>query len=122
MKPVILSCRRFTMKKLPLLISVPHAGLLIPPEAEPYCILARDDIVVDGDEGAAVIYDIEGMVESWHTTNIARPIVDLNQAAGDRSQDGVVKTHTIWGARVFNQFPDDVLIAHLLEKYYYPYH
>ena len=39
--------------RLPILLSVPHAGLRVPAEAEPYCCLARDEIIADGDEGAA---------------------------------------------------------------------
>ena len=110
------------MNKLPLLISVPHAGLIVPREVEKICILSNDDIVVDGDEGAAVIYAISEHVESYHSSSIARAIVDLNRAEDDRRQDGVVKTHTIWGARAYSHFPDEELIQLLLKKYYHPYH
>ena len=37
---------------MPLLISVPHAGLTVPPEAKPYCALTRQQIIEDGDQGA----------------------------------------------------------------------
>ena len=42
--------------KLPLLLSVPHAGLQVPPEAASYCVLTPRQIEEDGDEGAAEIY------------------------------------------------------------------
>ena len=45
--------------KLPLLMSVPHAGLMVPPEAQPYCGLALEEIVTDGDEGAAEVYAVQ---------------------------------------------------------------
>jgi formiminoglutamase len=44
---------------LPILLSVPHAGLRVPPEAKPYSRLKRAEIVADGDEGAAEIYDLK---------------------------------------------------------------
>ncbi len=110
------------MHKLPLLISVPHAGLIVPHEVEEVCILSHEDIVIDGDEGAAVIYAISEHVESYHSSPIARAIVDLNRAEDDFRQDGVIKTHTIWGARVYSRFPDERMIKLLLKKYYHPYH
>ena len=68
---------------LPLLLSVPHAGLAVPPEAEPYCVLSEREIVEDGDEGAAEIYDLESAVVAFHTTDIARAIVDMNRPEDD---------------------------------------
>ena len=73
---------------LPLLISVPHAGLRVPPEAERFCKLTETEIAKDGDEGAAEIYTIESEVECYVTTDIARAIVDLNRAEDDRRKDG----------------------------------
>lgn len=108
--------------KLPLLISVPHAGVDVPQLAAPYCILTLGDIVADSDEGAAEIYTIEDEVEAFITTSVARAIVDLNRAEDDRRKDGVVKTHTCWDVPVYEPFPPDVVIESLLETYYRPYH
>ena len=87
--------------KLPLLVSVPHAGIRVPEEAEPYCILTSEQIVEDGDVGAAEIYTLEPEVEAYVTTQIARAIVDLNRAEDDRRADGVVKTHTCWNIQFY---------------------
>ena len=38
---------------LPLLLSVPHAGLTVPSQVENLCLLTKKEIVEDGDEGAA---------------------------------------------------------------------
>lgn len=107
---------------LPFLISLPHAGVQIPPEIAAQCCLTQDEIVQDGDEGASVIYDIQGEVETFVTTPIARAIIDLNRKTDDRRADGVVKTHTCWNVPVYTKFPDENTIQDILRKYYHPYH
>jgi formiminoglutamase len=108
--------------KLPFLLSVPHAGWRIPPEAESYCVLSAKQVEEDGDLGAREIYDLESEVVAYLTTDIARAIVDLNRAEDDRRSDGVIKTHTCWGIPVYREpLPEDVIRA-LLDRYYHPYH
>lgn len=108
--------------KLPLLASVPHGGVRVPPEAAPYCRLTEDDVRRDGDECASEIYAISTEVEAFVSTEIARAIVDLNRAVDDRRPDGVVKTHTCLDVPVYEPFPPDHVIDGLLESYYHPYH
>lgn len=107
---------------LPLLISVPHTGLRVPPEVKGLCTLTERQIIEDGDEGAAEIYSIQEEVVSFVTTDIARAIVDLNRAEDDRQADGVVKTHTIWEVPVYCEPLSDELVETLLAKYHRPYH
>ena len=107
---------------LPLLLSVPHAGLRIPAEAAPYCRLTRDEIIADGDEGAREIFHLEQHVASFVTSDVARAIVDFNRSETDRGADGVVKTHTCWGVAVYREFPPSDVIEQLLDRYYRPYH
>lgn len=107
---------------LPILLSVPHAGWRVPPEAQPYCQLTEAEILHDGDEGAAEIYDLAQHVAEFVTTDVARAIVDLNRAEDDRRPDGVVKTHTCWNAPVYREFPSPEIVATLLDRYYRPYH
>jgi N-formylglutamate deformylase len=107
--------------KLPLLLSVPHAGLRVPAEAESYCALTPREIAADGDEGAAEIYALESQVVAFHTTDVARAIVDLNRAPDDRRPDGVVKTHTCWNVPVYREFPPEEVVEALLDRYYWPY-
>jgi len=108
--------------KLPLLVSVPHAGLLVPPEIEPLCLLTPEQIVTDGDEQAAEIYDFEEHVEARLTTDVARAIVDLNRAEDDRRKDGVVKTHTCWDVPVYRAPLSEDRVESLLARYHRPYH
>ena len=71
--------------KLPFLLSVPHAGLTVPTEVEEICILSEEDIIKDGDEGAAQIYlPLENHVSALVTTDIARAILDMNRSQEDR--------------------------------------
>ena len=108
--------------KLPLLLSVPHAGLQVPPEAVPFCVLTPRQIEEDGDEGAAEIYDLAPKVEVYLTTKIARCIVDLNRDLDDQRPDGVVKTHTCLEVPVYERFPPPGVVDALLSRYHLPYH
>ncbi len=110
------------MMRLPLLISVPHAGSTVPPEARPYCVLTEQDILEDGDEGAAAIYALADDVTAFVTTDVARAIVDLNRAEDDRGRDGVVKTHTCWDVPVYREPLPESVIEQLLARCYRPYH
>jgi N-formylglutamate amidohydrolase len=108
--------------KLPLLLSVPHAGLRIPREVADACLLSDQDIIDDGDVGAAEIYDLQDEVACYVAADIARAVVDPNRAPDDRRADGVIKTHTCWNVPVYRKPLPGALINDLLERYYYPYH
>ena len=108
---------------LPLLISVPHAGVRVPPEVETLCILNEEEIIRDGDEGAGRIYHpLKERVEAFVTTDIARAIVDMNRAEKDRRKDGVVKTHTCWNVPVYGEALGERIAKTLMLKYHRPYH
>ena len=108
--------------KLPLLISVPHAGLKVPPEVESLCILTPEQIATDSDAGAATIYALESEVAAFLAGDIARAIVDLNRTENDRSPDGVVKTHTVEEVPVYKSPLPENVVESLLARYYRPYH
>ena len=108
--------------KLPLLISVPHAGLSIPEEVKELCVLNREQIIADSDEGADEIYALESVVTSYITTDIPRAVVDVNRSEEDRGPDGVVKVSTIYEIQVYRESLSEDLVESLLERYYRPYH
>ena len=108
--------------KLPLLLSVPHAGEWIPAEVEDICVLTHQEIVDDGDKGARVLYDHEELVAGFVAANVARAIVDVNRAEDDFRKDGIVKTHTCWDIPVYRSAPSEGTVKKLIEKYYLPYH
>ena len=107
---------------LPILISVPHAGLRVPPEVAPGCLLAPAEIAADGDEHAAAIYDIAAAVEHFVTTDVARAVVDLNRAEDDRRPDGVVKTRTCFDAPVWREPLAEEVVEALIARHHRPYH
>lgn len=108
---------------LPVLLSVPHAGLTIPAEVKDFCTLKKKDIIKDGDEGAAEVYlPLKPKVAGLVTTDIARAILDMNREENDRRKDGIVKTHTCWDVPVYSKPPPEKIVQGLLTKYYYPYH
>ena len=112
---------------MPLLISVPHGGLWVPPEVEPFCRLDLPAILKDGDTWAQHLYNLGGRVLACTRFPVARAVVDVNRAADDRppeNPDGVVKTVTVDNEPVW-QNPQGLSpgqVEFLLERYYEPYH
>jgi formiminoglutamase len=108
---------------LPILLSVPHAGLKIPNEVADLCILQEEDIIKDGDEGADEIYlPMESEVGAMVNTVVARAIVDMNRSENDIRKDGVIKTHTCWNVPIYSKAPSQEVVQTLIERYYRSYH
>lgn len=110
------------MQQLPLVLSVPHAGMLVPSEVIELCQLSGKEIEADSDGGAAEIYALQDHVPCFVTTPVARAIVDLNRARDDFRVDGVIKTRTCWDIPIYRRSLTRDEIEHLLVTYYDPYH
>ena len=109
--------------KLPILLSIPHAGWRIPLEVKDICLLTKKEILDDGDAGAAEIYNpLKKEVKAFVTTDIARAIVDMNRGENDFWKDGVIKTHTCWDVPIYKNYPSEDTVAKLIAKYHRPYH
>ena len=108
--------------RLPLLVSVPHAGLCVPDEVASLCSLSPDEIEADSDGGAGEIYSFAQDVEAFVTTDVARAVVDLNRERDDRRADGAVKTHTSYKVTVWDRPLTSAEIDGLLDSYHAPYH
>ena len=116
-----------TSARLPLLVSVPHGGYAIPAEISPFVNLDFKDIFYDSDPFTRIIYSFKDYVYSYHDSDIARAVVDLNRSAVDlppENPDGVVKSHTVFNKKVYRdwQQPSHEKTQQLLDRYYYPYH
>ncbi len=113
--------------RLPLLLSVPHGGLEIPPEVRSGCRLGLPALLRDGDTWSGHLYSLEERVSAFFRFPVARAVLDLNRAAEDRppeNPDGVVKTVTVCNEQVWEN-PEglsDDQITLLLDRYYHPYH
>lgn len=107
---------------LPIIVSVPHAGLRVPSEVASLCALSPAEIEADSDGGAGEIYSFAAEVGGFATTDVARAVVDLNRARDDRRPDGVVKTHTSYEVGTWNRPLSESEIEGLLAAYYVPYH
>jgi formiminoglutamase len=108
---------------LPLLISMPHAGLFVPESLQSNCLLTTEQIVEDGDEFAFEIYaPLKDKVAAFVTTDIARAVLDMNRQEGDIFKDGVIKTHTCWDIPIWQRPLDENIHLELIENYHRPYH
>lgn len=110
-------------ERLPILVSLPHAGLEAPPEVAALLAIGQDEIARDSDQGAEEIFSpLEALAAGFVRTRIARAIVDVNRAPDDLRPSGAVKGHTFWKRPVFREPPSDELRARLIARHHAPYH
>lgn len=107
---------------MPIGLSVPHAGLIVPEDLAGQCVLSPEQIEADGDVGAAEIYDLVGEVAEYVISEVARAVLDLNRAEDDLRKDGIVKTHTCWDEPVWRELLRQDQIDTLLDRHWRPYH
>jgi formiminoglutamase len=114
------------MGVLPVLLSIPHGGTLLPPELKGRVCAADHDLHDDVDAYSGRIYDLGSRAAVVVAADVARTFVDLNRTMDDlppANPDGVVKSSTCTGKFVYfpGQEPDAALIDRLLKRYYVPY-
>jgi N-formylglutamate deformylase len=113
----------------PLLISVPHAGTLIPPEIkdrmQPETLFLPDtDWFVDRLYGWAPVEGASMISTAW-----SRYVIDLNrppdnQPLYERPGSSLVPTSTFCGMELYREgdAPDEAEVQERLELYWQPYH
>ena len=114
------------MKKQPILILNPHGGVQIPDELEKYIEASELEMFMGGDSCANELFSFGGAkaVLDFH---ISKMLVDLNRSPFSLPpsySDGVIKTLTPQGRNLFEDeiCPDEIAIANILRRYYFPYH
>lgn len=129
----------FSMPILPVILSVPHGGLDVPPESEPSLSIGASDIYNECDLWADQLFDFESLGNPWGVTAqagvapaqplarvltpIARAIVDMNRDPADLDDpDGAVKTLTSYGRKVYTVEPDAAFKRDLIQRYWLPFH
>ncbi len=108
---------------LPVLLSIPHGGTLVPPEVKDSLLVSGQDILDDGDAHTLDIYDIGAAAVV--RADVARAVVDMNRSLQDMPPshpDGLIKSVTCRGAPVYAKPPDGALRRKLIRDYYMPYH
>lgn len=123
-------------KPLPIILSIPHGGLEVPPEVSDR--LAVDAITLHNecDLWADQLYDfneqsLTTITPSGYTPRvlatvsmrIARALIDVNRAPDDlANSDGPVKTQTSYGEPLYTSRLDDATKRSLRERYWQPFH
>lgn len=111
--------------EIPILVSIPHGGTVIPEEVEEFTVLTRKQLLDDIDACTQEIYTINASAVVLQPC--ARTFVDVNRAPDDLppvNRDGAVKTHTANLEPIYqdSDIPDDELIEHLVNRYHRPFH
>lgn len=115
------------MKRLPLLISIPHGGFYIPPELEGRLALSKRDLFRDIDAYSSEIFDLRDNCEVVVKAKIASTFIDCDhssQIVYTGRLNGIVKAETCQRLQIYKdaEVPDRELIRSLIKKYYNPYH
>jgi N-formylglutamate amidohydrolase len=115
------------MKKLPIAIVIPHAGLAVPPEVNGRIALTSEQIFNEADVYADQIFDFREQVLFWVNFPYARAILDMNRLddpARTRPGDGIVKWQTSYGDPVYlpGQQPDEAEERQLISHYWQDWH
>lgn len=114
-------------RKLPLLIIIPHSGLIIPEELSGYDAPSPLELFFESDGGADRIFNFGSSVSSVVHTEISRLFVDTDRSFKSLyplTEDGVIKKSTSMNRPVFkkNYYPDEIAISNILKRYYTPFH
>lgn len=114
-------------ERLPILISVPHGGTLLPEEIRDRVCLNDRALSYYSDPATQDLYDMRGFAAAFLQSDVSRVIIDLNRPPyhfPPKYPDGVVKTKTSLGHPVWmeDRRPDLACIHRLLLEHYFPYH
>jgi formiminoglutamase len=115
------------MKKYPILIVIPHGGYKVPEEFAEHAIAGDLELLLSADTCANELFCADEFCAAVLNTHISRLFIDVDRAPLDlppRKFDGVIKKETIFGKDIFppDTFPDDLALAALLRRYYFPFH
>ena len=111
--------------RLPVLLSIPHGGTMVPPEVSHMLCIQEREIMRDGDACTPQIYDLGDGVQVVVRAEVARAFVDMNRSIRDvppSKPDGMIKSATCYGVPIYKVQPDQAIRDILVQNYYLPYH
>lgn len=87
---------------LPILLTIPHAGLQVPPEVAGRLAIDATTIYNECDLWAEQLFDFSDRALATITSPVARVLVDVNRPPGDWDNfDGAIKTRTSYGDEIY---------------------
>lgn len=115
------------MARIPLLLSIPHGGSMLPRELAPRFALSQAELFYESDPWTRELFAMGEMVQGRLEAEIARCVVDLDCDPGLRppeEPDGVCKVETDFGKQIWEPdgFPSAEEIDRLLDRYHRPFH
>ncbi len=112
------------MNVLPVVISIPHSGVIIPNHLQSQFLLNPQEVLYDGDSWTNLLYNFEKRVLHTALMPIARCVIDLNRMEVDlppNNEDGIVKTKSIMSRPVWKRPLSLMETQSLIMHYYTPY-
>jgi N-formylglutamate deformylase len=113
-------------KQLPILVVIPHGGVNVPEEVAGYEAVSGFDLFFQSDSCANDLFNFNEKTACTINTDISRLFIDLDRpyTVLPPARDGVIKKTTLYGKPVYNDgvFPDEIAIANMLQRYYFPFH
>jgi len=115
------------MKKLPILIIIPHGGYKVPEELSGLHNLSGFDLFTQADTCANDIFNFGDRVSRTCDTPVSRLFIDLDRpmkSVPPLTTDGVIKNRTLYDREIFSEgvMPDEISMANLIKRYYVPFH
>lgn len=111
------------MKRLPILLSVPHGGTKVPDMLAERINLSPLELLIDSDTRTLDVFSFQDEVQGYVDTDIARCVVDVNRDA-TTDEKSVFRALSWNGKHIWKQnvAPNVLEREALLERYYHPYH
>jgi N-formylglutamate deformylase len=107
-------------------VIIPHGGVQVPDELTEYETLNEFDLFIQSDACANDLFDFGETVSKTIKTNIARLFIDVDRPYTELAGagNGVIKKTTLEGRPIYHDgvFPDEIAIANMLKRYYFPFH
>lgn len=115
------------MPRLPLLLSIPHGGSMLPREYAPRFALSAAELFHESDPWTRELFAMGEAVQGRIEAEVAKAVVDLNCDPGlvpPKVLCGAIKQVTAFGRPVWTEdgFPTSDEMDRLLDRYHRPYH